>query len=289
MHHSGEANRPFSSDKPTMNAKLEALKILLKKHPSAVIAFSGGVDSTFLACMAKDVFPSEKILLVTATSSTYPESELSEAKALASRLGLNHRIIVSEEIEIPGFSENPPDRCYYCKRELFAKISAIAQAEGYAAVFDGSNVDDLSDFRPGRRALSELGVLSPLLDAGLTKKDIRELSAGYGLPTADKGSFACLASRFPYGEAITEEKLDRVGKAEESVRALGFKQVRVRSHGDLARVEIEPEDLDKGWKLRREISAACKKAGFVFACIDCDGYRTGAMNEALTHLRKQIV
>ena len=263
-----------------MDPKLEKLKQIIGRFTSAVVAFSGGVDSTFLARVAREVL-GDRVLLVTATSATYPESELDEAKKLAARIGATHRIIVSEEIDIPGFSDNPPDRCYYCKRELFMKIRGIAECEGYQAVFDGSNADDLSDFRPGRRALSELGVISPLVEAGLTKKEIRALSAEMGLPTASKGSFACLASRFPYGDSITKEKLARVDRAEQTLRAMGFNQFRVRSHGDLARIEIEPADLDNAWQRRADISVACKKAGFVFVSLDLEGYRTGAMNEAL--------
>jgi uncharacterized protein len=263
-----------------MDPKLEKLKQIISRSASAVVAFSGGVDSTFLARVARDVLGG-RLLLVTATSSTYPESELDEAKKLAAQIGASHCVIVSEEIDIPGFSDNPPDRCYYCKRELFMKIRDIAEREGYQAVFDGSNADDLADYRPGRRALSELGVVSPLVESGLTKKEIRSLSAEMGLPTASKGSFACLASRFPYGDAITKENLARVDKAEQALRMMGFGQFRVRSHGNLARIEVSPADLDKAWQRRTEISAACKKAGFVFVSLDLEGYRTGSMNEAL--------
>jgi pyridinium-3,5-biscarboxylic acid mononucleotide sulfurtransferase len=263
-----------------MDKKLEQLEGIIKKYRSAVIAFSGGVDSTFLARVAGTALE-KRVLLVTASSSTYPGSELEEAKALAKGLGLPHRVIVSEETEIAGFSENPPDRCYFCKRELFSKIAAIAKAEGYDAVFDGSNADDLKDYRPGRRALSELSVVSPLCEAGLTKEYIREASRALGLLTAEKPSYACLASRFPYGERITQDKLSRVGKAESSLRSLGFRQFRVRSHQDCARIEVAQAELEDAWRKRSRISEACKKAGFIFVAIDLEGYRTGAMNEAL--------
>ncbi|MBD3344608.1 MAG: ATP-dependent sacrificial sulfur transferase LarE [Chitinivibrionales bacterium] len=260
--------------------KFEQLKKIISSYSSAVVAFSGGVDSTFLAKVAGDVL-GDNILLITATSSTYPHFELEESKALARNLGLQQRIIVSEELDIPGFTNNPPDRCYYCKGELFDVIGHIAKAEGYEVVFDGSNADDVHDFRPGRKALAERGVKSPLCDAGLSKDDIRTLSRSLGLATADKPSYACLASRFPYGETITKKKLERVGKAEEEIRALGFTQFRVRSHENLARIEIAASDMDKAWSLREKIDSLCRDAGFVYAAIDCRGYRTGSMNEVL--------
>lgn len=263
-----------------MATKVERLKRIIKRYPSVVIAFSGGVDSTLLASVAGEVLE-KRVLLVTASSSTFPPSELKAAKLLAAELGLPHRVIVSEETDIAGFTDNPPERCYYCKRELFSKIRGIARKEGYGTVFDGSNADDVSDYRPGRKALAELGIVSPLCQAGLTKKEIRFLSEKRGLPTADKPSYACLASRFPYGEKITVDKLRRVGNAELALQKLGFRQLRVRSHGDCARIEISLDQLDKGWKKRAEISKACKRAGFVFVAIDTEGYRTGAMNEAI--------
>jgi pyridinium-3,5-biscarboxylic acid mononucleotide sulfurtransferase len=269
-----------------MEDKLLQLRNEIKKYRSAVIAFSGGVDSTFLAKVAGEALE-KRVLLVTATSSTYPVSELEESKKLAAEMGLPHRVIVSEETDIEGFSDNPPDRCYYCKSELFSKIKAIAQNEGFDAVFEGANVDDQSDYRPGRRAIKELGILSPLLAAGLTKKEIREYSRALGLRTADKPSYACLASRFPYGEKITIPKLSRVGEAEQSIRGLGFRQFRVRLHQDCARIEIARDELEKAWERRLDISQACKKAGFVFVAIDLDGYRTGAMNEALPVSQKK--
>lgn len=263
-----------------MEEKLDLLKSMINKYHSAIIAFSGGVDSTFLASIAGEVLE-KRVLLVTASSSTYPASEQAEAEKIALELGLPHRVIVSEETEIEGFADNPPERCYFCKRELFSKITAIAKQEGYAVVFDGSNADDLQDYRPGRKAIAELAVVSPLCGANLTKNEIRAFSKLRGLRTADKPAYACLASRFPYGEKITVPKLDRVGRAEQELRLAGFKQFRVRSHHDLARVEISLPELDNAWNKRAEISAVCKKAGFVFVAIDVDGYRTGAMNESL--------
>jgi len=268
-----------------MDEKLKQLIIHLKKYKSAVIAFSGGVDSTFLARIAKDVY-GDNLILVTATSSTYPFYELEEAKSLAELLGIKHKIIVSEEIEIPGYADNPPDRCYYCKSELFGKIKYITEKEGFEAVFDGSNADDLKDFRPGMKAKQEKGVISPLADSGFTKNDIRLFSAEYKLPTATKQSYACLASRFPYGEKITKPKLDRLAMAEFEVRKLGFSQFRIRSHENLARFEFVPSEMDKAWELKNSLTEICQNSGFTFVTIDLKGYRTGSMNEVLTETAK---
>ena len=269
-----------------MEDKLVSLKTRLNTYKNAVIAFSGGVDSTFLARVAKDVY-SDNLLLVTATSSTYPFYELEEAKALAQMLGINHRIIVSEEIDIPGYADNPPDRCYYCKSELFGKIKFIASQEGYEAVFDGSNADDLKDFRPGMKAKQEKGVISPLAESGFTKNDIRRFSEELHLPTAAKQSYACLASRFPYGEKITIQKLDRLAMAEYEVRNLGFSQFRIRSHENLARFEFVSSEMDKAWGLRDKLADICQRSGFNYITIDLNGYRTGSMNEVLTESDKQ--
>jgi len=269
-----------------MEEKLNILKIRLKKYQSAVIAFSGGVDSTFLARIAKDVY-GDNLLLITATSSTYPFYELEEAKSLALLLGIKHKIIVSEEIDIPGYADNPPDRCYYCKSELFGKIKYIATEEGYEAVFDGSNADDLKDFRPGMKAKQEKGVISPLAETGFSKSDIRHLSAKLNLPTATKQSYACLASRFPYGEKITKVKLNRLATAEFEVRQLGFTQFRIRSHENLARFEFIPSEMDKAWEIKGKLTEICKRSGFNYITIDLSGYRTGSMNEVLSDSDKQ--
>ncbi|KYO67977.1 ATP-dependent sacrificial sulfur transferase LarE [Thermovenabulum gondwanense] len=267
--------------------KLEEYLINLKK---VLIAFSGGVDSTFLLKVCLDVLGKENVLAVTARSSTYPSRELEEAKELAKSLGANHEIIVSEELEVPGFSENPPERCYYCKKELFGKLVKIARERGFNFVLDGSNADDAGDFRPGMKAKDELGVKSPLKEAGLTKAEIRALSQKMGLPTWNKPSFACLASRFPYGERITGEKLDRVGRAEEILRGLGFSQYRVRNHADLARIEVLPEEIERFFErsLREKVVAEFKKLGFVYVSLDLTGYRTGSMNEGLKEEEKAL-
>jgi pyridinium-3,5-biscarboxylic acid mononucleotide sulfurtransferase len=269
-----------------MEDKLGNLKARLQVYKSAVIAFSGGVDSTFLARVARDVY-CDNLLLITASSSTYPFYELEEARSLAALLGIKHRIIVSEELEIPGYSDNPPDRCYYCKNELFTKIRYIASQEGYEVVLDGSNADDLNDFRPGMKAKKEMGVISPLADTGFSKSDIRNLSVKFNLPTATKQSYACLASRFPYGEKITREKLDRVGSAEFEVRKLGFTQFRIRSHENLARFEFIPSEMDKAWDMKGTLLEICQKSGYKYVTIDLTGYRTGSMNEVLSDSEKQ--
>jgi pyridinium-3,5-biscarboxylic acid mononucleotide sulfurtransferase len=263
-----------------MKEKYQLLTDILGKYPSAIIAFSGGVDSTYLARVAMEVY-GDRLLLITASSSTYPFYELEEAESLAKLLGINHRVIISEELDIPGYTENPPDRCYYCKSELFRKIKYIAETEGYDIVFDGSNADDLKDFRPGMKAKKEMGIISPLAEAGYTKTDIRADSSRLGLPTAHKQSYACLASRFPYGEKITRQKLDRVGSAEFELRNMGFTQFRIRSHENIARLEFIEQEMQKAWQLRQEISAICKNAGFNYVTIDLSGYRTGSMNEIL--------
>lgn len=265
--------------------KEEFLVRLLREFGGCVIGFSGGVDSTFLFALAARELGAGA-LAVTATSETYPERELREAKALAERIGGRHRVIVSEELSIPGFAENPRDRCYHCKSELFGKLKELAREEGIGHVLDGSNADDRGDYRPGRRALRELGIQSPLEEAGLTKDEIRTLSRKMGLPTWDKPAFACLSSRFPYGTRITRENVSQVGRAEEALRALGLRVVRVRHHGDVARLELDPGEFAGAVDgMRESIVEAVKGAGYAYVALDLQGYRTGAMNEVLTDIR----
>jgi pyridinium-3,5-biscarboxylic acid mononucleotide sulfurtransferase len=266
---------------PALEAKKQKLLDILREMGGCVIGFSGGVDSTFLFAVAAGVL-GERALAVTATSETYPERELREANDLAAKIGGRHRVIVSEELDIPGFAENPADRCYHCKSELFTKLRKLAADEGLPHVADGSNVDDRGDYRPGRRALRELGVRSPMEEAGLSKADIRELSKAMDLPTWDKPSFACLSSRFPYGVTITREKLTVVGRAEEALRDLGLRTLRVRHHGDVARLELGAEEFGRVTNgLRDEVVRRVKAAGYTYVALDLQGYRTGAMNEAL--------
>lgn len=265
-----------------VESKLEALKTGLQGMESVIIAFSGGVDSSFLLKVAHEVL-GDKVLAVTARSSTYPEREFREAESFAAGYGIPHRVIISEELEVEGFSDNPPNRCYLCKQELFKKIKRLADKEGFKSIAEGSNHDDLGDYRPGLQAISELGIVSPLRDAGLTKNEIRLLSKELGLKTWDKPSFACLSSRFPYGEKITEQKLQMVDKAEQFLLDLGFRQVRVRHHGGLARIEVDDTDFNRfaDNQIRNKVYLRYKELGFIHVSLDLKGYRTGSMNEGL--------
>lgn len=262
--------------------KLDHLKNILRDMGRVMVAFSGGVDSSFLLCVGREVL-GDNILAVTARSETYPQAELEEAKKIARLLSVRHLIITSEELEIPGFQDNPSNRCYFCKKELFGKLKEIGAKEGIDFIVDGTNYDDLRDHRPGMLAARESGVRSPLKEAGLTKKDIREYSHLLGLPTWEKPSFACLASRFPYGEKITREKLRRVDRAEEYLRSKGFKQLRVRHHEGIARIEVDRRDIRRFLQddLSREIIMKLKELGFNYITLDLEGYRMGSMNETL--------
>ncbi len=265
-----------------VDMKLEKLKDLLKEMNGVAVAFSGGVDSTFLLKVAADVL-GDKVIAVTARSSTYPEREFTEASEYIKKLGVKHIVIISEELEIEGFSQNPVNRCYYCKKELFTKVKEIALQHGMKHVVDGSNVDDLGDYRPGMLALKELDVLSPLMGADLAKEDIRRLSKEMGLPTWNKQPFACLASRFPYGQEITHEKLQMIDKAEQFLLDIGFRQVRIRHHGEVARIEVARGERSQFFdsELLDKVHEKLKEAGFRYVTLDLHGYRTGSMNEGL--------
>lgn len=264
-----------------LRQKKEELREILRGLDGCVIGFSGGVDSTLLFALAHEVL-GDRAVAVTATSETYPQRELKEATALAKSIGGRHLVVASEELDIPGFAENPPNRCYHCKSELFTKLRAIAGEEGLPHVLDGSNLDDRGDYRPGKQAAWELNVRSPLDEAGLTKEDIRVLSKEMGLPTWDKPAFACLSSRFPYGTTITREKVTQVGRAEESLRDLGLRIIRVRHHDAVARIELGPEEFTRVTNgLRDEVVLLVKEAGYTYVALDLQGYRTGAMNETL--------
>ena len=262
--------------------KLKKLQDYLRSLESVAVAFSSGVDSTFLLKVAKDTL-GDKVMAVTAQSCSFPKRELKEAIAFCEKEGIIHVICESEELSIEGFAQNPKNRCYLCKKELFEKIQKIAADNGMKAIVEGSNLDDNGDYRPGLQAVAELGIKSPLREALLNKEEIRTLSKEMGLPTWDKQSFACLSSRFVYGETISEEKLGMVDKAEQLLLDMGFHQVRVRILGDIARIEVLPDEIAKlvEGENREKIYSYLKQLGFAYVTLDLGGYRMGSMNETL--------
>lgn len=265
-----------------LKIKFSKLKHILSEMRSVVVAFSGGVDSTFLLKAAYDIL-GDKVLAVTAVSGTYQKREHKEARDLADFIGARLKMIKTEELNDPKFINNPSERCYYCKKELFGRLKEIAKKEGYTNVIYGGTVSDKSDFRPGTNAAKELGVRAPLLEAGLGKEEIRILSKELGLPTWNKPAMACLASRFPYGEKITENKLARIEKAEEYIKRLGFSDVRVRIYDKTARIEINKEEIKDlvSDSAVKKIVKKLKNLGFNYITLDLEGYRTGSMNEVL--------
>jgi uncharacterized protein len=272
-----------ASISPELKRKEASLQEELRGAGRVLVAFSGGVDSSYLAYAAHRTL-GDGALAVTALSASYPESHRSMAERIAADFGIPHRFVSTSEIDKADYRANRPDRCYHCKSELFEVLGNLRDALGFDAVAYGVNADDAGDFRPGHRAAAERGVLSPLLEAGLAKQEIRVLSRAAGLPTAELPASACLSSRLPYGTEVTPERLRQVEEGEERLRALGFRQVRLRHHGPVASVEIEPAELSRALDpaVRREIVAAIRPLGFRWVSLDLEGYRTGSLNEVLT-------
>lgn len=263
-----------------LNEKLKQLETIFHELESLVVAYSGGVDSTLVLRLAHE-YLGDRAVAVTAVSASLPAHEREEAEAIARMIGVRHALIDSHETDDPRYLANAPNRCYFCKSEVYDRLVDFARREGYASIADGTNADDAGDHRPGRRAARERGVRSPLQEAGVTKDEVRTLAREYGLPNWDKPAAACLSSRIPYGSTITVESLSQVEQAEFALRQMEFKQLRVRHHDQVARIEVEPEDFEKALEQREAIVTALQRAGYTYVTLDLKGFRSGSMNDAI--------
>ncbi|BBL78533.1 7-cyano-7-deazaguanine synthase [Rubrobacter xylanophilus] len=268
--------------------RIRELEAIVAPHGSALVAFSGGVDSSLALAVAVRALSRERVLAVTSCNETYLPSELEKAREFAASLGVKHEVVETRELDDPNYASNPTNRCYFCKSTLYTELGRMARERGYGCVVDGANADDEGDWRPGRKAARELGVLSPLAEAGVGKDEVRRLARHLGLPTWDKPALACLSSRFPYGQRITPEKLSQVARSEEFLRSRGFRQVRVRHHGEVARLEVAEEEMERAFRMREEISSALREAGFAYVALDLSGYRSGSLNATLKRKKKSL-
>jgi pyridinium-3,5-biscarboxylic acid mononucleotide sulfurtransferase len=271
-----------------LQERLTELEQILAPYGSALVAFSGGVDSSLALAVAARALPKDRVLAVTSNNETYLPSELDLAREFVASLGVDHLVANTRELDDPNYASNPTNRCYFCKSTLYSDLARLAEEKGYACVVDGANKDDEGDYRPGRKAARELGVVSVLSEAGISKAEVRELAKYLELPTWDKPALACLSSRFPYGQEITPEKLSQVARAEEFLRGEGFSQVRVRHHGEIARLEVGPDELERAFALRDKISAELLDTGFLYVTLDLAGYKPGSLNKALKKDKKAL-
>ena len=267
--------------------RLGELEGIVAPYGSALVAFSGGVDSCLALAVAARALPKGRVLAVTSNNETYLPSELGQAEEFARSLEVEHVVVNTRELDDPNYAKNPTNRCYFCKSTLYSDLERMASEQGYGCVVDGANKDDEGDYRPGRKAAREIGVVSPLSVAGVTKDEVRSLARHLGLPTWDKPALACLSSRFPYGQPITPEKLAQVARAEEFMRSRGYRQVRVRHHGEIARLEVGAGELERAFAEREEISAELTDAGFLYVTLDLAGYKSGSLNAALSRPGKK--